>query len=145
MSSQNYSNHKRFYAPHHFVLLPLLTIAFGFGIYKVFSDEANSLIWTLFSICIFFVLYVALMLRQHYALTLQNRLVKHEFRQRYFEFTGEKTEEVVNKLSFGQISALRFASDAEFVPLVKRVISENLEADAIKKSINQWRADNDRV
>lgn len=145
MSIQNYQNHKRFYAPHHFVLLPLLTIALGVGIYRYFTDEGDALAWLLFSISIFFILYLALMLRQHYALTLQNRIVKLEFRQRYYEFTGERSEATINKMNFGQIAALRFADDAEFLPLLEQTLSQNLSADDIKKKIKNWRADHDRV
>lgn len=85
------------------------------------------------------------MLRQHYALTLQNRVVKLEFRQRYFEFTGKRSEEIICKLNFGQIVALRFASDDEFLSLLDKTLKDNLSGEEIKKMIKNWRADNDRV
>ena len=44
-----------------------------------------------------------------------------------------------------QLFALRFANDDEFLKLVEDTISENLNADQIKKRIKNWKADNRRV
>jgi len=145
MKIQNYQNHIRWYAPHHFILLPLLFIALCLGFYKMFNDETNQLIWLLFSVSIFFMLCMQLMVRQHYALGNQNRIVRLEFRLRYFEVFGKSSEEAENQLSFSQIAALRFANDIEFKILLTRAISENLSSDSIKKSIQNWQADNMRV
>ncbi len=85
------------------------------------------------------------MLRQHYALTLQDRLVFLEIRYRYFVITGNRFENFEEKLNKSQIFALRFASDEELFSLTNRAVSENLSASAIKKSIQNWRPDNQRV
>ncbi|SMP22515.1 DUF6526 family protein [Chryseobacterium profundimaris] len=145
MESQNYKNHTRFYAPHHFVFLPLLIILEVIGIYKVFNDEQNQLSWILFSAVIFLIFYLAIMLRQHYALVLQNRIVRLEFRQRYFEIFGLRSDDVEEKLSFGQIAALRFAYDEEFKMLLEKALKENMTGDEIKKSIKKWKPDFHRV
>ena len=73
------------------------------------------------------------MLRQHYALLLQNRIVRLEMRVRYFQMSGKRFEPVEQKLNFNQIAALRFASDSELPALVDRALKENLSPDAIKK------------
>lgn len=145
MESQNYKNHRKFYAPHHFVFLPLLFVLEGTGIYKVFNDEQNQLSWILFSVVIFLIFYLAIMLRQHYALSLQNRIVRLEFRQRYFEIFGFRSDEVEEKLTFGQIAALRFAYDDEFKIYLEKALKENMKGDEIKKSIKKWRPDHQRV
>ncbi|SHF02307.1 DUF6526 family protein [Chryseobacterium takakiae] len=145
MESQNYKNHRKFYAPHHFVFLPLLLVLEGTGIYKVFNDEQNQLSWILFSVVIFLIFYLAIMLRQHYALSLQNRIVRLEFRQRYFEIFGLRSDEVEEKLKFGQIAALRFAYDDEFKIYLEKALKENMKGDEIKKSIKKWRPDHQRV
>ncbi|RYY69484.1 MAG: hypothetical protein EOO13_09395 [Chitinophagaceae bacterium] len=145
MSKQNYQNHKRYYPAHHFIFLPLVGFATGFGFYKAGSDESNSLTWLLFGIASFFILYLAIMLRQHYALNNQNRIVRLEFRLRYFELTGHSSLVVEKQLNFGQIAALRFANDIEFKILLDRAIAENLSADDIKRSIKDWQADDMRV
>ena len=145
MKNQNYQNHKKFYPPHHFIYLPLLFILQIVGVWKIFNDEPNQLIWILFSVIIFLFLYLALMLRQHYALGNQNRIVRLEFKLRYFELFGKSSDELESKLSFGQLSALRFAYDDEFKVLLDKAIQQNISGDVIKKSITNWKADNHRV
>lgn len=145
MNQQNYSNHAKFYPPHHFIYLPLLGVLQVWGIYKIFAGDPQQLSWILFSIVIFLLIYLSLMLRQHYALGNQNRIVKLEFKQRYFELFGKRSDEVAEKLSFGQIAALRFAYDDEFKILLEKALAEKLSANQIKKSITTWRPDLDRV
>lgn len=91
------------------------------------------------------IIFVAFMLRQHYALTLQNRMIKLELRYRYFTLTNERLELLESNLSDSQFFALRFASDAELPEMVQRAIAENLSGNQIKKSIKNWKADNSRV
>ncbi len=85
------------------------------------------------------------MVRQHYALGLQNRLVRLEFKQRYFEIFNKRSDEVEAKLNFGQIAALRFAYDDEFKILLDKALQERISGDEIKKSVKNWRADEQRI
>ena len=50
-----------------------------------------------------------------------------------------------SRLRMGQIIALRFADDAEFVSLAQRAADENIKGYEIKKEIQNWRADHHRV
>ncbi|HTC01101.1 MAG TPA: DUF6526 family protein [Ferruginibacter sp.] len=145
MKQQNYSNYKRYYIPHHFILLPLLTILIIVGIRKACTDQIHSLDWSLFTIIIFCILYLAIMLRQHYALGNQNRIVRLEFKLRYFEIFGKRSNLIEQQLSFSQIAALRFADDTEFVDLLERALKNSLTAKEIKKEIRNWQADNNRI
>ncbi len=145
MKNQNYDNHKKFYPPHHFIYLPLLFVLQVIGIKNVFTDEPNQLIWILFSVVIFLLIYLALMLRQHYALGNQNRIVRLEFKLRYFELFGKRSDEVESKLSFDQIASLRFAYDDEFKLLLDKAIEQKISGDEIKKSITNWKPDHNRV
>ena len=145
MKNQNYSNYIKFYPPHHFIYLPLLGFLQILGIWKIFNDESNQLIWILFSVVIFLFIYLALMVRQHYALGNQNRIVRLEFKLRYFELFGKSSDDVESKLSFGQIAALRFAYDDEFKVLLEKAVQQNFSADEIKKAITQWKGDYNRI
>ena len=145
MKNQNYDNHKKFYPPHHFIYLPLLFVLQIIGIKNIFTDEPNQLIWILFSIILFLFIYLALMLRQHYALGNQNRIVRLEFKLRYFELFGKRSDEVESKLSFDQIASLRFAYDDEFKLLLDKAIEQKISGDEIKKSITNWKPDHNRV
>ncbi len=85
------------------------------------------------------------MMRQHYALGNQNRIVRLELRFRYYVITGKRLEPLESKLSFGQLAALRFASDEELAALVERALKENLSDRQIKKLIVRWLPDHMRV
>ena len=85
------------------------------------------------------------MLRQHYALGNQNRIVRLEFRLRYYEIFGKSADEAEKKLSFSQIAALRFADANEFIHLINLALNNGLSADEIKRSIKDWQPYNDRV
>lgn len=145
MSQQNYKNHRRFYAPHHFVFLPLIAFMLVWGSVNAYQNEDKRLEWLLFSLLSFCILYLSIMLRQHYALGNQNRIVRLEFRLRYFELYGVSSSAVEPKLSFGQVAALRFAADSEFKTLLEQALEHNLSGDEIKQRITNWQADNMRV
>ena len=85
------------------------------------------------------------MTRQHYALTLQNRVVRMEMRLRYFELTGLRLEPLEEQLTTGQLAALRFASDEELPDLMQRAMNEKLTPKQIKMSIRKWIPDYMRV
>jgi len=142
---QQYSNHKKYYPPHHFIFLPMMLLLMIIGVRQTFRDEPHQLEWLLFSIVCFCIFYLALMLRQHYTLGNQNRIVRLEFRLRYFELFGKPSKQTEDKLSFSQIAALRFADDEEFKVLLDRSIKENIGGDEIKLSITNWQADDMRV
>ncbi|MCR5863118.1 DUF6526 family protein [Flavobacterium sp. J372] len=145
MSQQSYKNHIRWYPPHHFVFYPLMLGLIFFSSYKAFSDEAMRTLWVIITILFVCITWLAFMLRQHYALTLQNRLVLAELRYRYLATTGKRLEPLEENLTEGQLFALRFAPDDELEALTQRAIAENLTPDAIKRSIQNWRADLRRV
>jgi len=145
MEIQNYKNHIRFYPPHHFVFYPIMLILLGISIYFCISDEDLRSIWIFISILNLVITLLAFMLRQHYALILQNRIVRLELRYRYFTLTNERLELLENNLSDSQFFALRFAPDEELPNLIKRAISENLSGIEIKKSIKNWKGDYERV
>lgn len=144
METQSYKNHVRYYPPHHFVYYPVLLILLVFSIYFSFTSE-EQLIWIFISF-IFIVLFgLGFMLRQHYALTLQNRIIKLELRYRYLSLTGERLELIEDQLSDEQIFALRFSPDKELLILIEKTLDENLSGNSIKKSISDWKGDYERV
>ncbi len=145
MATQNYKNHIRFYPPHHYVFYPVTFALLASAIYYAITDEPNMKLWVFMSVVIFLMIGLALMLRQHYALTLQNRIVHTELRYRYFVITGTRLEQLEKDLSDGQLFALRFAPDEELPQLVRRAITENLSGKAIKKAIVNWFPDHNRV
>ena len=144
MEKQTFKNHIRFYAPHHFVYYPIILTFLIFSIYFIFTTE-DKLIWAFIS-GIFVVLFcLAFMLRQHYALILQNRIVRLELRYRYFALTWKRFEDIEHQLKDDQIFALRFAPDEELKGLIEKTLSKNLSGNEIKKAIIHWKGDYERV
>lgn len=140
---QNYSNHIRWYIPHHFVFYPVMLVLIAASLW--FAFYFNLLIGLLISIAFFAIAILSFMLRQHYALTLQNRIVLLELRYRFFATTGERLEMYEGMLSEGQLFALRFAQDDQLLELIRKAINEELSPNAIKRSIENWKPDNRRV
>jgi len=144
MEKQSFKNHVRYYAPHHFVYYPIIMTFLAFSVYFIFTTE-DQLIWTFIS-AIFVVLFcLGFMMRQHYALTLQNRIVRSELRYRYFALTWKRLEDIEHQLNDDQLFALRFAPDEELKGLIARTLSENLSGTEIKKAILHWKGDYERV
>ncbi|MDR6969319.1 hypothetical protein J2X31_003349 [Flavobacterium arsenatis] len=141
---QSYTNHIQFYPAHHFVFYPLATLLLISSISFIFLRE-DKLLWSFISVLIALIIWVSFMLRQHYALILQNRIIRLEMRYRYFVLTNERFELIEHKLRDSQIFALRFASDDELPGLVKKALEENLSSRRIKRSILMWIPDNHRV
>lgn len=142
---QNYNNHIRYYAPHHFVFYPIIIVGMVICIVKAMNSTQDSLLWISLGIIFIVIGWLSFMLRQHYSLILQNRVVVLEMRFRYYVLTQQRLDLLEDRLNFGQIAALRFASDEELPALVNRVLSEHLNPDQIKKSIKDWLPDNSRV
>jgi len=112
--------------------------------YFAFTKE-DQLIWAFIS-AIFIVMFcLAFMVRQHYALTLQNRIVRLELRYRYFALTWKRFEDIEDQLKDDQLFALRFAPDEELKELIEKTLSKNLSGTEIKKAIVHWKGDYDRV
>lgn len=141
---QSHTNHIRFYPAHHFVFYPLAVLLLIASISFIFLRE-DKLLWGFISVLITLIAWVSFMLRQHYSLTLQNRIIRLEMRYRYFVLTNERFELLEDQLRDSQIFALRFASDDELPGLVKRALKENLSSNRIKRSILMWNPDNNRV
>ena len=134
MEKQSFKNHVRYYWPHHFVYYPIIMTFLAFSVYFIFTTE-DQLIWTFISVLFVVLFCLAFMMRQHYALTLQNRIVRLELRYRYFAQTWKRFEDMEHQLNDDQLFALRFAPDEELKKLVDRTLQENLSGTEIKKAI----------
>jgi hypothetical protein len=144
MEKQSFKNHVRYYWPHHFVYYPIILSFLAFSVYFTFTTE-DQLIWTFIS-AIFVVLFcLAFMMRQHYALTLQNRIVRLELRYRYFSLNGQRLEDFEHQLNDDQLFAIRFAPDDELLGLIERTLREDFSGIETKKAINHWKGDYERV
>ena len=88
---------------------------------------------------------VLVLLRQHYALQLQDRICRLEVRQRYFEVSGRRFAKLENQLTLSQILSLRLAGDAELPALAQAAATEKLAPKAIQARITDFQFDAMRV
>ena len=146
---QSFKNHARLDPPQHFIAAPILFINFiacvVMTVRIAISHEPQMLglhIWlTLVSLALL-VVVVNMRLKD---LRVQDRVIRLEERLRYAAILQPADLAASSKLSFRQIIALRFASDAELPSLIARAIAEGLTPKQIKESVTNWRGDDLRV
>ena len=145
MEKQNYSNHIRYYIPHHFIFYPLLLILTAVSIYFGCRYQHHRIEWMGIALVFIMIGWLSFMMRQHYALMLQDRIVRVELRLRYYQLTQRRLEFIEYKLELKQMMALRFASDDQLPYLMSEAIEEKLSPAEIKKRIKNWMPDKMRV
>ena len=141
---QNFKNHSRYNPLHHFVLTPISLTIFVWTIINFFQDK-NTISQKVYFLLISIAILLVSMIGRMYATKNQDRIIRLEMRQRYFEMTGKSFAEKESQLRLGQIIALRFASDEELLNLMEKAIVEKLKSKEIKQAIRNWQADTNRV
>ncbi len=140
MSTQNLKNHVRFVPGYHF--LASTTILFAlvgatYNLYKAYVGAGGRVLAATLLLAVFSLLLVYWFCRV-FALKAQDRAIRAEENFRHYLATGKPLD---NRLRIGQIIALRFAGDDEFVALAKRAADENLSSKDIKAAIVNWKGD----
>ncbi len=142
-------NPARYYPLHHYILLPLTLLMVGYTIrrYVGVAGDDSELARLWFSLAAVTLLFFGtlVMLRQHYALRLQDRVARLEVRQRYFEVSGQRFAPLEKALSLKQILTLRLAGDQELPALAQAAAQEKLAPKAILARINDYQSDTMRV
>jgi len=142
MAIQNLRNHARYIPLWHIVTsLSILALLIGSIINLVHSAKENvysASLLVLVSLIFLSIFWYA----RIFALRAQDRAIRAEENLRHFVLTGSLLD---SRLRLGQIIALRFAGDDQFVSLAKKAADENIGSGDIKKSIITWRADYHRV
>src|ERR1700712_3340974 len=107
MPNQQYSNHVRYYVPHHFIFYPVVLCMLIICLKNFFAHSGNDIEWLMMVMLTFISGWLSFMMRQHYALINQNRTVRLEMRLRYYELTQKRFASLEKQLRFNQIAALR--------------------------------------
>jgi small-conductance mechanosensitive channel len=144
MREQNFSNHTKLVPAFHFFVLPVLIInvvgAVHYWYVKTWS--LDGAIWVLTSVA----LLIGILLARVFAVSVQDRVIRLEERLRYERLLPQDLQARFGEFEIGQLVSLRFASDAELPGLARRVLDEKIkDGKAIKKLIQNWRADNLRA
>lgn len=142
MSTQNYANHRRLVPLYHYVASTLwLAILIG-SLVNLFHSSADNHYSAALIVAISFLLGILFWFCRAFALKAQDRAIRAEENFRHFVLTGKPLD---SRLRMGQIIALRFANDDEFVALAQKAADQSLSPKAIKEAIVNWKADYYRV
>jgi hypothetical protein len=139
MPEQNYSNHARrvpLFLASVFILL-LSFIGAGVIFFHSFNRPAQHHMAMLVA-AVSIASLVGFVQSRTSALKAQDRAIRAEENLRHFAMTGKLLDK---RLTVGQIIAVRFASDDQFVDLAREAAEQGMKPDAIKKAVKNWRAD----
>ena len=143
---QSFAHHTRWDPLFHFFVLPMfaaavITAIVFHQILHFSHHPLHNILLVIFGIA----MLVAVFKIRLYALKVQDRVIRLEERLRLATLSPENLRARIPELTESQLIALRFASDAEVAGLAQRALNEKLSPGDIKKSIQNWRADNWRV
>jgi hypothetical protein len=144
MKEQNFSNHTRIMPAFHFGLLGGLLVYEIIAcrtLYQHYQLGWGLAIPVLLVLAGFFIIVLGFIARG-FAFKAQDRAIRAEENLRYFAITGSLLD---SRLTLGQIIALRFASNNEFLDLAHKAAEESLTPKQIKQEIKHWRGDYHRV
>lgn len=142
MQEQNFKNHPQMVPGFHYVTFAAIIALLGGSInYLLKATPENKYLASLLVLATIIFVLIAWYART-FALKAQDRAIRAEESLRYYIMTGKA---LPTELRIGQIIALRFASDAEYLVLLDRAIKENLGSKEIKMAIQKWKADYHRV
>lgn len=140
MKEQNFSNHTKIVPAFHFFVLPVLFFNVGWSIYrwKLSLFSMNGAVWVLISVA----LLIGFLSARMFALSVQDRVIRLEERIRCERLLPQDLQSRIIELEPGQLVSLRFASDAEYPALTRKVLDEKIkDRKAIKQLIKNWRPD----
>ena len=142
--AQDYKTHRQLVPGFHLItgsIILVCLIGSVVNLVNSFSNHSNLYSASLIVVMNILIALVALYARS-FALKAQDRAIRAEENLRHFAMTGKLLDK---RLRTGQIIALRFAGDEEFLALAEKAANENMRADDIKQAIKDWRADYHRV
>ncbi len=146
MTPQNFENHSTLKSLNrtsilfYSAALVMNILSFTILLRSLSTGSGRLVAFLLVLIAIAFV--ISYFLFRSYSLKAQDRAIRAEENLRHFVLSGKLLD---NNLSIGQIVALRFASDEEFLALTERAIKEGMKNTEIKKAVKNWKADYHRA
>src|SRR5256885_9046428 len=124
-SQQSYAHHARTDPAFHRFLVPVAALTIIVAIVNSFRHPGFNSAWL---VLVSVAATVALFKMRLYALKVQDRVIRLEERLRLQQSLSEPLRSQVSDLTFGQLIALRFASDAELYLLAGRALSDNISS-----------------
>jgi hypothetical protein len=137
---QNLQNHAKLVPPFHMFVLPVLLLNAGWSIYHLVKTGISF--ETVLGVLVAFALLLFALYSRLFTLTVQDRVIRLEMRQRLAEILPTDLRPRIPEFTPGQLISLRFASDAELPALARKVLEEKMnDRKAIKQLIKDWQGD----
>jgi hypothetical protein len=136
---QSYKTHTRFLPLFHFFVLPVLLGTLLLALWRLVQAPGLNTAW---GAVVAFALVGLGFLSRVQALTVQDRVIRLEERQRLRQLLPQDLHAQISALTHRQLVALRFASDEELAEMVRDIIGGRLTTPKeIKMRVRSWRAD----
>lgn len=127
----------------HFFVAPILLVNILVAVVRLFRHPGAMTGWNLL---VAIAIAGAASAARLMALTVQNRLIRLEERERLHRLLPPEYRARIRELRTMQLAALRFAADDEVPELARRTLDGELKAPRdIKQAVKNWRADFLRV
>jgi uncharacterized protein DUF6526 len=134
MAEQSYQSHA------HRPTLTAVAALFTFVAIVLFGvlalRQPSALTFGLLSLS--FGVFTLVWISRAYTVRLQDRIIRVEMHGRLLRLGRDRD---FGRLTIKQLTALRFASDAELPALVDKTLAENLTPDQIKRGVANWQPD----
>lgn len=138
-SGQTYKTHVRFFPPFHFFVAPVLLINVFVTGWLLYRAPSGLGVWQLIvAAALLMTAFVARVM----VLAVQDRVIRLEMRLRLLGVLPPDLQPRISELTYRQLVAMRFASDAELTELVREVLEGKLATSKeIKQRVKNWQAD----
>lgn len=141
---QNFKNHgklvKGFHGVLAFIILAIFVLAIVYLVERI--NAGSDIIGGIFYVLIAIAFGLMFWYVRSFPLKAQDRAIRAEENLRHFALTGKLFDD---RLTIGQIIALRFSSDEELPSLAKEAAEKGMGNKEIKQAIKNWKEDNYRV
>ena len=142
MEKQTFKNHSRMVPGFHYIGFTLMLLLLIGAIVNVVKSSPENIYSASLLVLVPIIFMLLAFYSRVFALMAQDRAIKAEENFRHYLLTGKT---LPSELRMRQIVGLRFASDDEFVELVKKSVKEKLSEKEIKGLIKNWKGDYYRV
>jgi hypothetical protein len=136
---QSFASHRRWHVLFHFIGFPILSINVIVAIVQAVRVPSLLAVW---NVVVAIALVISIFLARSYALTVQNRVIRMEERQRLERCLPEELRGRIQELRTEHLIGLRFCADEELPEMTRAILAGEVGSRKdIKRRIRTWRAD----
>ena len=139
---QSLENHAK-PIPGYMIAVFMIFVPTGYFVYTAVTNfSVGRLAVALFAIGVLVTVFYS----RRFPLGVQDRVIRLEEQTRMKELLPDDLKSRLSEFTTDQLIGLRFASDEELPQLARQVLDGGISGRAdIKKAVNNWRADHERI